>query len=260
MSPIIYQSEMDDFQVPLSREERYCEGYWNPTPKQEGNYLVSFVLGTGVASLQRGKVNDLHNLEAIDAFDRAEVAEAYIGQINMVTVSSFCGPYGRIWGYDLAAQADLRKPLDLSCSIPTYSLEPLLIASKTLFGTVDEQRFPLLPGSHVPCANKSITRVGPGYVYCGLAVGIPKDRKKAACLIMEDVGWVDRIDDQTKKVVMERMAESVIRIGINQRVEYLEIFCGTRYSGMSDNEIGCALAAAPYFTLARQAAAEFLST
>ena len=41
-------------------------------------------------------------LEGIVSYDRAEKNDAYIGQINMVTASSFCGLNGAIWGYDLA--------------------------------------------------------------------------------------------------------------------------------------------------------------
>lgn len=51
-------------------------------------------------------------LAGIVSYDRAESNGAYIGQINMITVSSFSGPNAAVWGYDLVENDALRsKPL-----------------------------------------------------------------------------------------------------------------------------------------------------
>ena len=48
-------------------------------------------------------------LDDIVAYDRAEANDAYIGQINMETASSFCGIAGQVWGYDLATADAIAK-------------------------------------------------------------------------------------------------------------------------------------------------------
>ena len=67
--------------------ETYCSGYGEPGASGR-NYVLGLVLGTGLA-----KFNLRHDgsqlLDEINAFDRAEVAETNLGQINMTIVSSF---------------------------------------------------------------------------------------------------------------------------------------------------------------------------
>jgi histidine decarboxylase len=67
----------------------YCMGYLNPGASGYG-YISTVKLSTGVvktASLDPGT-------EGIVSYDRCEKNDAYIGQINMLTASSFCGVNG----------------------------------------------------------------------------------------------------------------------------------------------------------------------
>jgi histidine decarboxylase len=215
---------------------------------QNEGYLMGFVLGVGKVPQRLTP-----NLDSILAFDQAEVSTATLGQINMITVSSFCGPQGKIWGYDLAAHPELRSTrlFEKNFEVPVYSALPLLEAARSLFGTVDQPHFPLLPGSHVPCAEKSFTVKGPKRVYCALGIGVPQDRNRNACLLMEDVGSFPRT--ASKYAILKKVVKSILSVGIQQQVPYREIFVELREITVKSKEVGCALVAAPYFALAQQA-------
>ena len=243
----------------LSPYDYYCVGY-----PGEGNYLTALVMGAGTF-----KKTFTHpgskKLDEIVAYDRAEVAEAYIGQINMNIVSSFCGPQGLIWGYDIAKKDDIPLPAFL----PTFKknvqeLKGIKIknganlrkAAVALFGTNDERHFPFLPGSHVACAGKFYTKPGPTILYGAIAIGIPENRKKAACLLMEDIGEItasDGIMGPIKEKLMLNAIKSVIEVGKNQRVRYQEVFVDFIAKKVKSDEIGCVLVAMPYFLLAKKA-------
>jgi histidine decarboxylase len=200
-------------------------------------------------------------LSSILAFDAAERASAYIGQINMSVVSSFCGPGDLIWGYDLARPDNLladARPIELAGQhAQVYRLDPVLEATSALFGTAEARRFPLRPGSVVPCAACHVERRGPRHIYCGLAIGIAAHRDRDACVLMEDVGEFasDRARNSTQLVaeILDDLARSVLFVGLQQHVQYREIFVGMRHLQVSDGEVGCALVACPYFTLAQGA-------
>jgi histidine decarboxylase len=249
----------------LSPYDQYCDGYGNPGASG-GSYLLGFVLGVASAPVTLAHEGS-QVLDEINAFDRAEVESAYIGQINMSIVSSFCGPHGLIWGYDLVKPTPLNVVHPLApahvgsngMTVPVFSLEPLLAATTALFGTVGARRFPLLPGAHVPCAGKNKKSLGPKYLYATLGVGIPQDRSQAACLLMEDMGYLpvgtdDAGDlDHHRRIVLTNMVKSIVEISHNQWVAFREIFVGMKDILVPKGDIGCALVAAPYFTLARRA-------
>ena len=66
----------------------------------KGYYISAVKLSTGKVSVEGlGKDNVL---EGIVAYDKAERNTAYLGQVNMITVSSFSGPLSAVWGLDLA--------------------------------------------------------------------------------------------------------------------------------------------------------------
>lgn len=244
----------------FSPYSQYCDGYGNPG-SVGNNYLTSFVLCAGVADIKfRHPGSDV--LDQINAFDKAEVDDTYIGQINMITVSSFCGPQGKVWGYDVARHPDLftkHPQVSQVKNIPVYTARPLLEASKKLFGTVTSKRFPLMPGAHVPCANKNIKKSGPVHLYCTLGLGVPEDREKNAILLMEDVGEISvGLDGQEflkkyKTNILTQMANSILEIGENQKVRYKEIFVEIVDREIKGGQIGCGLVAAPYFSLAQNA-------
>lgn len=72
----------------ISIYDNYCDGYG--AAGNEGNGYVS-VLKVSVGEVE--KTDDLL-LDGIVAYDRAEANDAYVGQINMLTASSFCGIAG----------------------------------------------------------------------------------------------------------------------------------------------------------------------
>lgn len=246
----------------------YCAGYGEPGASGNG-YITSFLLGVSTAPISLSHPGS-RILDEINAFDRAEVAFAYLGQINMSIVSSFCGPQGLVWGYDLVRPKDLyakRLPLDAWNNsgerIEVFSLDPLLRATRELFGAVTEKRFPLFPGSHVPTAGRNFKFEGPKHIYSGIAVGFPVNRDDAAILLMEDVGWIpaaSREDvikvERYSAIIQENLVKSVLEVGKNQSVDYGEVFVGFKSVWVNPGEIGCALVAAPYFTLAQNAVPE----
>lgn len=256
---------MIDLKEYISPFERYCDGYGNPGASGKG-YFIGLTFGIG-----KTKIEFEHEgtsiLDDINSFDRAEVEDVNIGQINMITVSSFCGPIGAIWGYHVLRPKTFSPHTYFpkgfvkgkNSHIPVYSASSIVDATRALFGTVEQKKFPLLPGSHVPCAGKSIKRKGPSHIYCGFALGIAKNQDEDANLMMEDLGEIPLYIKGTEReaayreTILENLARSVIAIGENQNVRYKEIFVEMQDVVVQPGEIGCALVAAPYFTLAQGA-------
>lgn len=248
----------------ISQYDDYSEGYGN-NGASGNSYILGFCLSTSSVETQFTHLGS-KVLDEINAFDIAEANGPYIGQINMSTVSSFCGPQGLILGYDILRNDNLYTSyygdityLDKTAKV--YSIYPLIQATEKMFGTVDKRIFPLKPGSHVPFANKSIKAFGPSIIFSALAIGIAENRDKDACLLMEDVGQVAGTNVQiflnSKEDIINKLAKSVLCVGINQRVNFKEIFAGISYQVVKNGEVGCALVAAPYFTLAKNAITKF---
>ncbi len=187
--------------------EPYCMGYMNPGSSGDG-YISTMKL-----SVDKVSIKGLDpGAAGIVSYDRCEKDDAYIGQINMGTASSFCGVNGALWGYHLAkadAIADgTLKPmftypgpgypksdeLPGQDPVPVYPVAPLLDAAERLFGRMDKagdgetdlRRFPPMPGAHVICANKDASGPGPGYFWSAIAIAIAEDRDTQANLFIED--------------------------------------------------------------------------
>ena len=258
-----------------------CYGYQNSDT--EGCYITTCKLEIGLADREKFD-NDDQTLLHIVSYDDAEARGAYIGQINMIEVSSFSGPRAVVWGYDVAVHDDLRKKLLFSVpenkddllkdnfpenapgKIPVYDIEPLLIAAKSLYGTASNRHFPILPGAHVPCAVKAgFSEVNEkpkaGWIWCFLSLAIAENRSKDACLFVEDKGFfADEDGKYTEEQVIEklkgkrrRVVYSQLLCGENQQVPYKEIFVGYRHKYVDEKSYGCALTCAPYVTLAKNA-------
>lgn len=233
----------------ISPYDNYCVGYENPEVEEKG-YVMGMVLSVGKVK-QAFSHDGSEVLDGIIAFDQAEVGGTNIGQINMISVSSFCGPQGVLWGYDWARAEGLRdKVLGQVGSIYYYSIEALLEATERLFGTVTDKKFPIMPGSHVPCAERCITKKGPAELYVAVGVGIPEKREEDAVLVMEDAGEIKGISE---KQILRNVAKSIMAVGENQKVRYKEMFVGFKRIIVGDDEIGSALVAMPYFAIARGA-------
>ena len=253
--------------------DNYCDGY--ARPGAEGIGYVSVVkVATGVVE----KTDDTL-LDGIVAYDRAEANDAYIGQINMETASSFCGITGQIWGYDLAIADEIQsgkespiftvKQYDGS-SLPIYDAQPLMEAGKALFGIENKRRFPPAPGAHVICANKSVTVSRPSTgipdptqnqaygVWCYIALSIAKDRENAACLFIEDAGmWNKNDNEQDLEAFLnghrKSVVWSIVACGKDQSVIYDRTYISYACVIMKPGCIGTALTVAPYIVLAKNA-------
>lgn len=259
----------------ISPYNRYCDGYARPGAQGNG-YVSVLKVATGTVT----KTDDFL-LDGIVAYDRAEANDAYIGQINMETASSFCGVAGQVWGYDLAT-ADVihsgeQQPLFEATQydgsgLPVYDAQPLVDAGIALFGRESDRRFPPAPGAHVICANKSVTALRPADVvdpkqlkegqafgvWCFIALSITRDRDNAADLFIEDAGlWTtnDNADDLRRFLEEHRKSViwSVVACGGDQSVLYDRSYVGFAYTIMQPGDIGTGLTVAPYITLARDA-------
>jgi len=266
---MLIRPRFDKFMEDLSPKQRilesiigpydnYCSGY----PQQNG-YLTALVMNVESFRETFSHVGS-KVLDSIVAFDRAEVGTAYLGQINMILVSSFVGPEGLIWGYDLAREEETPLPSYLSVKglaqefpdIKIRNGEILRKAAIALLGTKEKKHFPFLPGSHVPCAGRFFFTSGPAYLYVSVAIGIPEDRSKTACLLMEDTGQMVSFDGVTqgmKQKIVRSSIRSVLEVGKNQNINYKEIFFDFVGKEINAGEIGCALVAMPYLHLAKNA-------
>lgn len=240
----------------LGSQLNYCEGYGNPGASGQG-YILGLALGVAQTQSQLGHPGS-STLDEINAFDKAEASDTYLGQINMITVSSFCGPNGLILGYDLLRSESLfqKHPAiaDRRNKTKIYSAAALIASTRGLFGTIKEKHYPLLPGSHVPCAQRTYTTFGPKHIYGALALAIPEDREKSASLMMEDVGLIKSHINSNRQLILERLVDSIHAVGKNQGITYPEVFVEIKDLEIHQGAIGCALIAAPYFTLARKIA------
>lgn len=239
----------------------YCDGYGNPGATGPG-YVSILKLETGIVRMDMDTL-----LEGIVSYDMAESTGTYMGQINMISASSFNGLNGAVWGYH-AAKADsiangsleplmIRKRRD-GVRIPVYPVGPLLDAGKRLLGTNENRRFPLIPGAHVNCAAKSHHAKGPCQIWCAISLAIAEDREKDANLFMEDCGAFKTKDGARAQKpfldhLIENISESVIRCGDNNNVKYKEIFIGYKSFAVPEGYMGCALTCAPYVVLAKNA-------
>lgn len=194
-------------------------------------------------------------LRDILAFDRAEKNGAYVGEINVIQVSSFCGLNGAIWGYDVAAcawetNAPVMEVEQGGRSLPVHDLMPIIDAGKHLLGTADQKRYRISPGSFVPSAVKLKMVPGPAVAWCALGIGIARDRSANADLFMETAGntTVDDLDDVKDRIARD-MARSVVECGWDTPFE--KVFVGVMAQVVEEGEHACALTMVPYLTLPR---------
>jgi histidine decarboxylase len=243
----------------ISPFEQYCMGYMNPGNNGLG-YISTMKLSVDMVSIQGLD----EGTEGIVSYDRCEKDDAYIGQINMLTASSFCGVNGALWGYHLAIADSIAngslQPMYYENQngqwIPVYPVYPLLDAAQRLFGVDAQRRFPPMPGAHVICANKNFTDNGPTWVWASIAIAIADNRDADANLFIEDAGCFPGaltapVVVQNLQTTQRNVTKSVILCGQDQNVLYKEIFVGYKYLYVPDGYVGCALTCAPYVSLAK---------
>ncbi|THJ10725.1 histidine decarboxylase [Nocardioides sp.] len=259
-----------------------CMGYMNPGASGSG-YIATMKLSVD-------KI-DMTGLDpgagGIVSYDRCEKDDAYIGQINMGTASSFCGVNGALWGLHLAVADDIQngtlepmwtypgphyppgEKLPAQGPVPVYPVAPLLDAAERLFGRMDPadggendlRRYPPLPGAHVICANKDASGMGGengSYFWSAIGIAIAHDRETQANLFIEDCGQdrVSRSPEEAKAALQSHLravSKSMVLCGQDQDVTYVEIFIGGKFIWTGPNEWGCSLACAPYVVLAEDA-------
>jgi histidine decarboxylase len=258
-----------------------CMGYMNPGASGSG-YIATMKLSVD-------KI-DMTGLDpgagGIVSYDRCEKDDAYIGQINMGTASSFCGVNGALWGLHLAVADSIQNgtlkamftypgpnyPPDEKMPsqgiVSVYPVAPLLDAAERLFGRMDPagdgendmRRFPPLPGAHVICANKDASGMGPGYYWSVIGIAIAEDRETQANLFIEDCGLDNASTtmqeaESALQTHLEAVAKSMVLCGQDQDVTYTSIYIGGKFIWTSADEWGCSLACAPYVVLAGDAVA-----
>lgn len=240
----------------ISPFEDRCQGARDPN---------SYFIGVNVAAAKTAK-RFVHGgssmLDSINAFDQAEVSRMNLGQINLIEVSSFCGPGGLIWGYDVARPEGLcDKPMFVlpqwdGASVPVYDGEPLVSAAASLFGTVEKKMFPMAPGTHCPAAYKCVSINKPGFIYAACGIGIRDPREECASMLMEDAGTLSDDPEDRAAIhgqIIRSVAESVLTIAANQKTRCSKVFVAYVELEVGPDEVGCALTLIPYFSIARQA-------
>ncbi|MEA2574409.1 MAG: histidine decarboxylase [Chloroflexia bacterium] len=260
MSTMSLEDVVDGAIGPFSN---YCMGYMNPGASGFG-YIATMKLSADtvdVADLDPGT-------EGIVSYDRCEKDDAYIGQINMLTASSFCGINGALWGYHLATADQIAdgslQPMYMQSQpngpdIPVYPVAPLLDAAQRLFGIEVQRRFPPMPGAHVVCANKSATQLGPTWVWSAIGIAICDDREAQANLFIEDANNYGNQFTTEQEVItfleqsQQAVTQSMALCGQDQGVFFNKIFVGYKYVYADVNQVGCALTCAPYVVLAQGA-------
>ena len=250
----------------VGSSDRYCMGYLNPGASGLG-YISTLKLSTGKVSMKGLDAGT----EGIVSYDRCEKNDAYIGQINMLTASSFCGVNGAVWGYHLAQADEIAngslKPMFYQSDgnklqIPVYPVYPLLDCARRLFGMAGSLRFPPMPGAHVVCANKSYTSdpaQGPCWVWAAIALAVAEDRNTEANLFIEDCGRAGVEYNGFRQIIayldgtLHAVTKSMVMCGVDQNVNYIKIYAGYVLEFVEANHVGCALTCAPYVLLAKNA-------
>lgn len=244
----------------VSAERAYLSDYcrWCQGAKDTNAYVMAVCAAAAKVKREFGGYRD--NLDRINAFDAAEVAEMNLGQLNLIQVSSFCGPRGLVWGLDLAQAEACPAPMFTvggHDAVPVFSAEPLIAAARALFGTVERPRYSLAPGSLVPAAYKSFCRPGPAFLYSVIGIGFPENRSTHAATVMEDMGSLNLISslrpDRVRQNMLRGVASSVVAVMRRQGGGCVAVYVAMRGVSVGFGEIGCAFVAAPYFALARGA-------
>jgi len=236
----------------MSPFDDYCVGY-----PMRGNYFLA--VKSAIGTVENFCYEEEWNLDKIRAFDKAEVVEANMGKINAMRVSSFCGPHGMLWGYDVAARSNLRAQAwpaikQGANSVSVYDARPLIEAANDLFGTVAKPKFPFLPGAHVPAAYKSDYATGPARLVSAFAIGMTAGGMEMKFLL-EHAAVIAKNEDVSvqKQRVITSLAYSLSDIGTTQGVIFKEIFAYATIEDVPAGHTGCALILMPYFLLAKKA-------
>ena len=262
--------------------KKNCAAFGNPNGPKTPNYINVCKLGVGKVKLDKTTEKWDDVTKGILAYDRAETNGAYLGQLNVVAASSFIGPHGALWGYELADNTRNESPMYSIKDVPIYDIAPLLKAGEALLGsnqystsyydqTADNpdvgHRFAILPGEIQPCAVKSAKHNGGGVIWCAMGIGFPVEElmDKTAKLFYEDAGFFSSPKNPTEAFIsdcerklkkkMKDIAAAMIQNGKDQidPITYTKIFIGFKMIHVMEDEFGTAITLSPYITLAKDA-------
>lgn len=251
--------------IAINPYKKWSRGYMEP-----GNIGNGYVAGLKVDAGVCDKTDD-DVLDGIVSYDRAETKNAYIGQINMTTASSFTGVQGHVIGYDLLRNpaVDSAKPLFSvpqwdGSELPIYDAKPLQDALVEYFGTRDELRHCPAPGSFIVCANKGVTtyrpkedqplKPGQGYgVWAAIAISFAKDPENHSNMFIEDAGiWETPNEDELLAFLDSRLhaiAKSIGACGQDAKTSFESSWIGFAHAMLEPGQVGNAITAAPYIAM-----------
>jgi len=112
----------------------------------------------------------------------------------------------------------------------------------------------------VICAEKEYTAPGPNYIWAAIAIAIAEDRTVDSCLFIEDAGEVTVADAKDLAAFADglrhKIATCAVRCGEDNNALYKELWISYRITWIPEGKVGCALVAAPYLVLAKNAVPE----
>ena len=202
----------------------------------EGNYVCYPM----ITIVEEDRTIRNNKLQEIVLFDKAE-AELGLGQINFRKTSSFCEPGNFVNGINI----NHIQLVDYDCINKEY------IPNREGIYTYDEgikinikhiKDNGYRSGIHICCAGESKFGRKGDDMYVGVGIRVPKDNKNAM-LFMECVGNTESTSDNK---IVEDILESIIKIGLNQNIEYEKMFVSFE-NKIIEKDLGCVLVAIPYF-------------
>ncbi len=240
---------------------QFCMGYMNPGAINGNGYVVGLKMSADSVLLK--------NMDTISqigvAYKRCARNDAYMGQVNLHGCSHYVGLNGALWGYDLARHDGLKtqsplylQPQQGAGEIPVYDLEPLLKATERLFGTVDAQRFPVMPGAQLIGSNNRVEARGPVWIWSVMAVAIPANRNVAAVMLTHDTGLFGNDSNNENDMIgymdglLRKVTYGIALTGKDQQVVFDKIYIGCKYLFVEPEHLGCAIACAPNLYLAQR--------
>jgi histidine decarboxylase len=251
--------------------DRHCMGYLNPGASGQG-YVNTMKLSVSRVEAVRLDAGMEQIYSEIYSYDRCEIEDAYIGQTNGLTATSFSGLNGAIWGVHLARATTIAdgtlSPMFTMGGVPVYPIGPILNAAERLFGRVDRhpggprdlRRFPPLPGAHIISANKDAGTHGPGWAWSAIALGLVRQEDDTANLFMEDAGVYPGEAYPDRAAVVAALSEKLRRIARammlwreDRAVDFTRIYAGAKYIFAGPGQWGLSLTCIPYVLLARDA-------
>ena len=242
----------------------YCMGYMNPGSSGLG-YISTLKLSTGIVSMKGLDAGT----EGIVSYDRCEKNDAYIGQINMLTASSFCGVNGAVWGYHLAVADEIAngtlQPMYSQQEpggkeIPVYQVQPLLTLRDAAFWyrraaaiSADAGRARNLRQQKRDDRGPHVGMGAAGAGHCGGSQYGRQSFYRRRRQLWGSLDAVARRAGLSGADDARSVTKSMIMCGVDQNVSYSKIFAGYVFQFAPADHVGCALTCAPYVLLARKA-------